>query len=132
MKKNCNHVTIIKLLQQLPERIHYAGYRFTLSFERENGFIGYFLSECFSKNRDKREAFKLGFWYEKKSRLRLSSCESNYLFKIPLNSDDDLELFFTLDYFIEYLTKQGFIDRKTEDLEPEYSQFDTVQPLLLN
>jgi hypothetical protein len=127
-----NSVTIIQILRQLPEKIDYVGYRFTLSFNREKNFLGYYVSECYSKNKKKREAFKMGIWYEKKPRLRLSSCESNYIFKVPLMNDDDLELFFTIDFFIEYLTKIGFIKKQTETIEPEFVEYQTVEPFLLN
>lgn len=123
-------VTIAQLWAQLPETITFEGYEFILSKQREKAFIGYYVNRCLSNNRRKREAFKVGVWWD--NRPKISTCESQWLVKEPLMTDDDIELFFALDALIMRLEDLGLIPKQTQYIEPETITFETVTPLLLN
>jgi hypothetical protein len=90
--------TISIRLRQLPTSIRYVGYVFQLEYRQFNQiwWIGYFVSRCESKKKDKKAAFTLGFWTDKDPKTHTSSVETPLLTGIPLWDDDDQELYHSL------------------------------------
>ena len=84
--------------QQLPRTIVHAGYVFQLEYRQFNRiwYVGYFVSRCESKKRDKRTAFSLGFWTDKDPKRHTSSVGTPILTAIPMFNDSDRELLTSL------------------------------------
>lgn len=118
--------------KQLPRTITHVGYVFQLEYRQFNHiwYIGYFLTRCESKKRDKRAAFNLGFWTDKNPKNHTSSVGTPILTAIPLFEDSDAELLISLRALERNLVKDfGY----TPPISVEYSTFDTdfeeIQPL---
>jgi hypothetical protein len=122
-------MTIASQWQQLPRTIDHAGFTFQLEYRKFAAcwYIGYFVNACFSRQRYKKEAFRLGFWTDKRPALHTSSVDTPLLVGVPLFSDNNEELAHSLQTLGRYLVQQygytspiteanAFIDAEYEEL----------------
>ncbi len=87
-------MSISRVWGHLPRTIKHCGYVFQLEMRSYRGiqYVGYFVAQCESKRKDKKNAFKLGFWVEKDPKRHTSSHGTPIFTGIPLMgySDDEL------------------------------------------
>jgi hypothetical protein len=100
---------ILKLLLKLPPAIKYEGYDFALQVWNEgvNNYVGYRLTGIHSNKKDKKEAFKMGFWHTKK--VTIDSVHSDYFRKVLIFCNNDKELFWSLETLYNSLISDNII-----------------------
>jgi hypothetical protein len=101
-------MTIATHWQQLPRTIDHAGYTFQLEYRKFAAcwYIGYFVSQCNSRKRDKKTAFSLGYWTDKRPSLHTSSVGTPLLTGVPMFTDDNEELAHSLQTLHRYLVEK--------------------------
>lgn len=126
--------TTTKLLTQLSKPIQHVGYSFHFAIKPVNEVIyaGFFLSICHSSSRYKKEAYKLGFWAEKRAKYQTNAVYTPLLVGIPLFFDDDQELHVTLKALLKYvITQFGYVpigdQTPVATIETAYSDITPLQ-----
>lgn len=101
-------MTTVALIYALSRPVHYVGYTFQLSVRPLRGcmYVGYFVTSCESRRRDKKTAFELGFWTEKRPQAQTSSVDTPLLVGVPLFDNTDEELHHSLTTLLRYLVEQ--------------------------
>ena len=117
--------------RSLPECLPYEGYTFRLLLR--GYFVGYYLTGCHSRKKYKREAFKQGYWIERRKgdlfkpgRCPMPSEGSNFLILRPLFDDDDDSLLQALQELLSELKQNGFpiATSETHTEETEFTEID--------
>lgn len=115
-------MSILNLINQLPNTINFEGYTFTLKVMGD--YVGYYLTHCHSNKKYKKEAFKMGMWWEKK--VTMNTVGSNYLFKVLLFDDSNETFYEGLLQLKKMIENMGF-DIFTTEKDAEEVEFEEIK-----
>ena len=128
-------MSIVQQWQQLPRIINHVGYTFQLEL-RPYGkglWIGYFVNHCFSKSREKKTAFSLGYWTDKRVKYHTSAVGTALLTGVPLFFEDDAELAHSLQTLYRYIVENfGYSPFINDNAPPMHADYEIIGPLSIN
>jgi hypothetical protein len=125
-------MSIVKQWQQLPRTIDHVGYTFQLEFRPFANclYVGYFVNRVFATGRDKKTAFSLGYWTDKRAKYHTSSVGTPLLTGVPLFFEDDAELSHSLQTLYRYVVENfGYTPFIKADTRPVDAEFEELRPL---